>query len=231
MSLYVDITKDFGSFKLDFSFEATGITGLLGASGCGKTMTLKCISGIEKPDRGKIIIDGITVFDSEKGIKLTPQKREVGHLFQNYALFPNMNVNQNILCGIRGEDKDDKKRKLSEIIDLMQLGGLEKHKPHQLSGGQQQRVALARIMIGNPRILMLDEPFSSLDSHLRGELQIQMLKLLKEFGKDVLFVTHNRNEAYKLCESITYMNNGKIIEHNDAKKLITDSTDVMPFYL
>ena len=223
MSLYVDITKDFGNFKLDVSFEATGITGLLGASGCGKTMTLKCIAGIEKPDRGIIKLDDITLFDSEQRVNLTPQKRKVGYLFQNYALFPNMNVYQNILCGIHGEDNVDKKQKLSEILDMMQLGGLEKHKPHQLSGGQQQRVALARIMIGNPRILMLDEPFSSLDSHLRKKLQIQMLELLKQFGKDVLFVTHNMSEVYRLCEFITLIKDGKIIAQKDRKQFFSVS--------
>ena len=222
MSLYVDITKDFGKFLLDVSFEASGITGILGASGCGKTVTLKCIAGIEKPDRGIIKLDGITLFDSERRINLTPQERKVGYLFQNYALFPNMNVCQNILCGLRGGNRDDKKKKLQEILVLMQLGGFEKHKPHQLSGGQQQRVALARIMIGNPRLLMLDEPFSSLDSHLREQLQIQMLELLKEFGKNVLLVTHSRNEAYKLCGHIALIDDGKIVAHKDAKQLFSD---------
>jgi len=222
MSLYVDVTKKLGKFTLDVSFEASGITGILGASGCGKTMTLKCIAGIEKPDRGKIVLDGITLFDSEQRINLTPQMRKVGYLFQNYALFPNMNICQNILCGQRGERIGDKKQKLSEILDLMQLGGLEKHKPHQLSGGQQQRVALARIMIGNPRLLMLDEPFSSLDSHLRGQLQIQMLELFKKFGKDVIMVTHNRNEAYMLCEHIALIDDGRIVAHKDTKQLFSD---------
>jgi len=222
VSLLVDIKKDYGKFKLDVSFETEGITGLLGASGCGKTVTLKCIAGIEKPDKGKIILDGITLFDSERRINLTPQKRKVGYLFQNYALFPNMNVCSNILCGIYGEDKSNKKRKLLEIIELMQLGGMEKHKPHQLSGGQQQRVALARIMIGDPHILMLDEPFSSLDSHLSGLLQVQMLKLLKEFGKDVLMVTHSRDEAYRLCDSIALIENGNIVTHKDTKMLFSD---------
>jgi len=222
MSLYVDITKKLGRFKLDVSLEASGITGLLGASGSGKTMTLKCIAGIEKPDRGRIVLDGVTVFDSALHINLTPQRRKVGYLFQNYALFPNMNVCQNILCGLRGESKEDKNRKLFDILNLMQLSGLEKHKPHQLSGGQQQRVALARIMIGDPRLLMLDEPFSSLDSHLRGHLQIQMKALLDEFGKDVLMVTHSRSEAYKLCQRIALIDDGKILVHKDTKSLFSD---------
>jgi len=221
MSLFVDITKDFGKFKLDVSFDTSGITGILGPSGCGKTVTLKCIAGIEKPDRGQIILDGITLFDSKQRINLAPQKRKVGYLFQNYALFPNMNVRQNILCGLRGEHAIDKNQKLSEIIEMMHLDGLEKHKPHQLSGGQQQRVALARIIIGNPRLLMLDEPFSSLDSHLREQLQVQILELLKQFGKDVLLVTHDRSEAYKICETIALINDGKITAHKDTEQLLT----------
>jgi molybdate transport system ATP-binding protein len=223
MSLYVNIYKKLGKFTLDISFEASGgVTGLLGASGGGKTMTLKCIAGIEKPDRGKIVLDGATLFDSERHINLTPQERRVGYLFQNYALFPNMNVRQNILCGVRREAKAEKDGKLSEILGMMQLNGLEKHKPHQLSGGQQQRVALARIMIGNPRLLMLDEPFSSLDSHLRGQLQLQMQELLKQFGKDALVVTHSRGEAYRLCGHIALVDSGKILAHKETKALFSD---------
>ena len=223
MSLLVDIYKKLGKFTLDVSFETPGgVTGLLGASGSGKSMTLKCIAGIEKPDRGKIVLDGLTLFDSDSRINLTPQERKVGYLFQNYALFPNMNARQNILCGLRGESKNEKERKLSEILGMTQLRGLEKHKPHQLSGGQQQRVALARILIGNPRLLMLDEPFSSLDSHLRGQLQIQLQELLKQFGKDVLMVTHSRDEAYRLCKRIALIDSGGIIVHKDTKELFAD---------
>jgi len=223
MSLYVDIQKKFGKFTLEVSFETDcTITGILGASGSGKSMTLKCISGIEKPDKGKIVLDGITLFDSAQRINLTPQERKVGYLFQNYALFPNMNVRQNILCGLRGERKIEKECKLYEVLDIMQLRDLEYHKPHQLSGGQQQRVALARILIGKPRLLMLDEPFSSLDSHLRGQLQVETLGLLKEFGKDVLMVTHSRTEAYRLCESIAILEAGRIITYDKTKKLFSN---------
>ena len=221
--IYIDILKKLGKFTLQVRIETPGgVTGLLGASGSGKSMTLKCIAGIEKPDRGKIILDGVTLFDSEQRINLTPQERKVGYLFQNYALFPNMNVRQNILCGLHGDSKESKEPKLNDMLDMMQLGGLERHKPHQLSGGQQQRVALARILIGNPQLLMLDEPFSSLDSHLRGQLQIQMQQLLKQFGKDVLMVTHSRNEAYRLCGRIALIDEGKIIAYKGTKELFGD---------
>ena len=224
MSLYVDIHKKLGKFSLDITLETSGgVTGLLGASGEGKSMTLKCIAGIEKPDRGKIILDGVTLFDSDKRINLTPQERKVGYMFQNFALFPNMNVRRNILCGLRDkQSRAQKERELARMLDLMQLSGLEKHRPHQLSGGQQQRVALARIMIGGPRLLMLDEPFSSLDSHLRSQLQIEIKKLLDDFGKDVLMVTHSRDEAYRLSERIALIDGGRIIALGGTKALFAD---------
>ena len=153
MSLIVDVRKKLGSFELESKFEAqNGVTCLLGPSGCGKSMTLKCIAGIEKPDEGYIELDGVVLYDSAKGINLPPQKRHVGYLFQNYALFPNMTVRQNILCGMRRiRDKSEKEEKLKKMLDMFQLGGLENHRPAQLSGGQAQRTALARIMVTHDR--------------------------------------------------------------------------------
>ena len=191
MSLFVDIQKQLGAFRLDVRFTAeNGVTCLLGASGCGKSMTLKCIAGIEKPDKGRIELDGRVLFDSEKHINLPPQQRRVGYLFQNYALFPNMSVRQNILCGLcREKNRAAKEHRADEMIALMQLEGLENHKPHQLSGGQQQRVALARILVSDPQLLLLDEPFSALDGHLRDALKIELRDLLHRFGREVLMVT------------------------------------------
>lgn len=147
MSLYVDIEKRLGTFHLRAQFEAPDKTmALLGASGCGKSMTLKCIAGIVTPDRGRIVLGDRVLFDSEKHIDLTPQQRRVGYLFQQYALFPTMTVEQNILCGIRSGDRAEKRRVLAEKLRLFRLEGLEKKHPAQLSGGQQQRVALARIL-------------------------------------------------------------------------------------
>ena len=142
MSLIVDIRKDLGKFRLQAAFEAgKGVTSLLGPSGCGKSLTLKCIAGIEKPDSGHIELNGRMLYDSKRHINLRPQERRVGYLFQNYALFPNMTLRQNILCGMREKSRAEQEQKLSEILAVMQLEGLEKHRPHQLSGGQQQRVA------------------------------------------------------------------------------------------
>ncbi len=228
MSLIVDIYKELGSYILDVQFEAeNGITCLLGASGCGKSYTLKCIAGIEKPDRGHIELDGVVLFDSEKKINLPPQKRKVGYLFQNYALFPNMTVRQNILCGLKKEkDSAVKEKKLQEMLKLMQLEGLEKHKPAQLSGGQQQRVALARIMVNEPRMLMLDEPFSALDAHLRDSLKIELRDMLQSYGREVLMVTHSREEAYNMSSRIAVMEQGKILCLKGTKELFADPGSV-----
>lgn len=221
MSLSVDIQKDFGDFRLDVSFETgEGITGLLGASGSGKSLTLRCIAGIEKPDKGKIILNGVTLFDSSRKINLPPQKRRVGYLFQNYALFPNMTVEQNIMCGLcREKDRAYKKEKTGELMKKMMLTGLEKHKPHQLSGGQQQRTALARILVNQPEILLLDEPFSALDSFLKIQLQPELKRLLKEYNKDAILVTHDRNEAYRLCNELLLMGKGSIHRSGEVKEL------------
>ena len=212
MSIYVDIEKDFGSFRLKAKFEAGNETlALLGASGCGKSMTLRCIAGIVTPDQGKIILDGVTLFDSEKKINLPPQKRRTGLMFQNYALFPNMTVLQNINAGAKRE-KDSKIRRdmIQSTLEQFDLKDLADRYPHQLSGGQQQRVALARILVSNPGILLLDEPFSALDSHLRFKLEQEVRRVIRQFGKTVLLVSHDRDEVYRMSDSIAIMDDGEI---------------------
>ena len=224
MSLFVDIRKRLGDFVLDARFETDDpVTGLLGASGCGKSMTLKCIAGVETPDEGRIVLDGETLFDSERGINLPPQKRGVGYLFQHYALFPHMTVEKNILCGLHGEkDKAVRQQRLREMIAMLQLEGLEKHRPAELSGGQAQRVALARMLVSQPRLLLLDEPFSALDSHLRDQLQPQFLSLLRSYGRQAVMVTHSRDEAYHLCSRLCVMDNGRILRAGGTKEVFAD---------
>ncbi len=228
MSLIVDIRKDFGAFRLDASFEAeNGVTCLLGASGCGKSMTLKCIAGIERPDCGHIELDGTVLYDSQKRIDLRPQQRNVGYLFQNYALFPNMTVQQNILCGLhREKNRSVREEKLADMIRMMQLDGLEKHRPAQLSGGQQQRAALARILVSEPKLLLLDEPFSALDGHLRDSLKVELRDLLRRFGREVIMVTHNRDEAYNMSQKIAIMDSGRILTCKATKQLFADPGSV-----
>lgn len=212
MALFLDIEKKLGVFQLKVKFEAADETmALLGASGCGKSMTLKCIAGIEKPDKGKIIVDGVTLFDSEKKINLTPQERRMGLMFQNYALFPNMTVFQNIKAGASRE-RDPKKRKeaVYAIMERFAIAPLCDHYPSQLSGGQQQRVALARILVSNPRVLLLDEPFSALDSHLRFRLEQEVRQVIRTFGKTVLLVSHDRDEVFRMSDKIAVMNDGVV---------------------
>ncbi len=210
MSLYIDIRKSLGAFTLDVKLEAENeILALLGASGCGKSMTLKCVAGIEKPDYGTIVLDGRTLFDSKKHINIPPRDRQTGYLFQNYALFPNMTVEENIASGIK-QSKGGKKEFVAQKVKDFYLEGLEKHYPSQLSGGQQQRVALARMLSTKPKILMLDEPFSALDSYLRWQLEQDMRETLSKFEGTTLFVSHNRDEVYRLCDRIAVMNQGKV---------------------
>lgn len=209
MSLYVDIEKDLGSFKLKVKFEQEdGIVGLLGQSGCGKSMTLRCIAGIVKPDKGKIISNGKVFFDSEKKINLTPQQRNIGFLFQNYALFPHMSVKQNIQLGIEKLSKEEKDEITKKYLKKFRLEGFEDRYPWQLSGGQQQRIALARALCLNPDILILDEPFSALDYHLRSNMENELCEILKDFDGNVLFVTHDISEAYRISDDIIVFDNG-----------------------
>ena len=231
MSLQVEIEKQLGNFTLNVSLQTREnqpeVLGLLGASGCGKSYTLKCIAGIETPDRGKIVLDGVTLYDSRQKINLPPQKRQVGYLFQNYALFPNMTVAQNLNCGLRGEKgREARKAKLREIMGLLQLEGLENHRPNQLSGGQAQRVALGRILLSQPKLLMLDEPFSALDSYLRDKLQLQLRDLLAKFGHTVLLVTHNRDEAYHMCQRIAVLDQGTLLALKETKTLFADPESI-----
>ena len=219
MSLFVDIEKKLGNFLLKVKFQAEDETlALLGPSGCGKSMTLKCIAGIEKPDRGRIVLDDMILFDSEKKINLTPQQRHTGLLFQNYALFPNMTVVQNIRAGANREpDKRKREKAVNTVMESFGLSELQNHLPHQLSGGQQQRVALGRILVSDPKILMLDEPFSALDSHLRFQLEQEVRQVIRRFGKTVLLVSHDRDEVYRMSDSIAIMNAGTI-ETTGSKK-------------
>lgn len=208
MSLKVNIKKRLGNFNLDVAFETErGVFAILGASGCGKSMTLKCIAGIETPDEGRIELNGRILYDSAKKINLTPQKRRVGYMFQDYALFPNMTVEQNIKAGMGKHPEEEKVR---SYINRFRLEGMEKHYPAQLSGGQKQRVAMARMIASEPDILLLDEPFSALDSYLKWELEQEMRDMLAEVQKPVLFVSHNRDEVYRLCSVVSCIDHGKM---------------------
>ena len=228
MSLDVKITKRFDGFTLRTEFTAGNTTAaILGASGCGKSMTLRCIAGIVRPDSGRIVLDGRVLFDSEQGIDLPPQQRNVGLLFQNYALFPNMTVEQNVLCALKKEkDPAVRKAACAEALRAMRLEKLAHRLPSELSGGQQQRAALARILAGKPRILMLDEPFSALDSYLREEVEGEVGSLLASFAGTALLVTHNRDEAYRLCKEMIVLNEGRVLRTGSTKEVFADPQSI-----
>lgn len=208
MAVEIKIKKNFGSFSLrvDYCGEDNRI-GILGASGCGKTLTLKCIAGIETPDEGRIRIGDRVFFDSEQKINLPARERKVGYLFQNYALFPHMTVEQNIGIGIPKKDIQ-KQKTVKQLIDKFKLQGLEKRYPAELSGGQQQRTALARILACRPEIILLDEPYSALDGFLREMMQQEMQNLLKDYKGNVMMVSHNRDEIYRFSTSLLVMDQG-----------------------
>lgn len=220
MAIEVAIKKKIGNFSLDVAFSAgEEMFALLGASGCGKSMTLKCIAGIETPDEGKIVLNGRTLFDSEKKINLIPQKRKVGYMFQDYALFPNMTVEKNIMAGM---GKKPEKAIVQDYIRRFRLEGLEHHLPRQLSGGQKQRVALARMMTSQPEILLLDEPLSALDSFLKWQVEEELQDLLSEIGKTVLFVSHSRDEVYHLCDRICVLEKGHMETIQEKKEFFAN---------
>ena len=225
MYIRVDIRKQLNSFPLDVHFEETGNRiGILGASGCGKSMTLRSIAGIVTPEHGHIQIGGRVLFHAagrKKGTDLRPQERRIGYLFQNYALFPTMTVEENIAAGLKGT-KEQKQRKVAEMVNRFRLEGLEKQLPASLSGGQQQRTALARLMAYEPEMILLDEPFSAMDSYLRDQLQQQLSELLKDYGGTVILVSHNRDEIYRFCDRLLIMDEGKILSRGDTKELFRD---------
>ncbi|MBR3112296.1 MAG: ATP-binding cassette domain-containing protein [Methanobrevibacter sp.] len=225
--LKVDIHKKLKEFDLDVDFELKkGCLGILGPSGCGKSMTLKSIAGIVDPDNGFVSLttdEENIYFDSNKKVNLKPQKRNVGYLFQNYALFPNMTVEENIAVGLH---KNSDEKILSDMIKRFHLEGLEKRYPRQLSGGQQQRVALARIMAYSPDVILLDEPFSAMDTFLKEQLRIELVNSLKDFDGFSILVTHNRDEAFQFCDALIVLDKGKVIAKGDTHQVFENPKKV-----
>ncbi|MDR2519424.1 MAG: ATP-binding cassette domain-containing protein [Spirochaetaceae bacterium] len=229
MSIIVSIKKRLSPlFTLEAEFETgRGCLGILGASGSGKSMTLKCIAGIEAPDAGRITVHGKTLFDSRRRINLRPQARKVGCLFQHYALFPAMTVMGNITAAMTGPPRENR-RKAQTWIGRLGLGGLEGRYPSQLSGGQQQRAALARMLAQEPDAVLLDEPFSALDYPLREATQLELLETLERFGEQggSILVTHSRDEAYRLCQDLVVMDKGRVADRGPMKALFQDPSTV-----
>lgn len=251
MAIEVNITKQLNDYPLHIKFDSEdGKIGILGASGCGKSMTLKCIAGIEMPDEGRIVVNGKVLYDSERHINVRPQERNIGYLFQNYALFPTMTVRENIAVGmeknlkhaesvVESLDHKNEQNKSSILGRLLNRDGMKKVKverinallnklsiteladryPAELSGGQQQRVALARILAYEPDMILLDEPFSALDSFLKENLMRELKDMLSDYKGQVIVVSHSRDEIYSLCHSLLIMNQGQILRQGETKQV------------
>ena len=208
MTLHVDIRKKLGDFQLEVAFDAGAEPlALLGASGCGKSVTLRCIAGILRPDEGRIALDGRVLFDSAARIDLPPQQRRAGYLFQQYALFPNMTVRGNLLAVLRGKPNRD--TLVEDALRRFRLEAVADLRPRQISGGQQQRCALARILLTDPRMILLDEPLSALDSYLKYQLELELAAVMDDFPGPILWVTHDRGEAWRNCPNVCVLEGGK----------------------
>jgi molybdate transport system ATP-binding protein len=227
--LDVSIKKTVGHFELQTSFQMNkGILGILGSSGCGKSMTLKCLSGLLTPDEGTITLNGKTLYASHFKINVPSRKRNIGYVFQNYALFPHLTVFNNIAYGLNHLEKNSKKQKVWDMIQRMQLIGLENHYPSQLSGGQQQRTALARTLITEPDLLLLDEPFSALDNHVKQLLEKEFISIIQNnYDGIVLLVTHNVEEAYRICDTIMIMDRGEMLQIGNKNQIINSPTSLI----
>ena len=221
--LQVDIKKKLGGFTLDVHFKTgEGMTALLGASGCGKSMTLKCIAGVERPDSGRIVLNGRVLFDSERGVDLPPQRRRVGMLFQEYALFPHMTALQNVEAALGGRRSPQRRERAMERLCAVQLEDHAALRPAQLSGGQRQRLALARMLAAEPEALLLDEPFSALDGYLQWQLELELARTLSRYGGDVVLVSHDRGEVCRLCSRVCVLTDGRSEPEQSVAGLMSD---------
>ena len=220
--LYADIHRRIGNFDLNVLIESDAKRiGILGASGSGKSLTLRSIAGIEDVDSGHIEVDGRTLYDSASGVNLKPQKRNVGYMFQNYALFPTMSVLKNVMAGLRGS-KEENRARAAGMLKRFNMDGFEERLPGELSGGQQQRVALARIMVTEPELILLDEPFSALDGFLRDRMQVEMMEMLEDYPGQVLMVSHSRDELYRFSEELFVVKDGSILRQGGTKEIFSD---------
>lgn len=212
------IKKTYGNINvldgISIDFKSKEFTTLLGPSGCGKTTLLRIIAGLEIPDSGEIYFGNTCIFSNSNGINIPSNKRKLGMVFQDFALWPHMNVFENIAFPLRATGKrENLKEEVYSAIKTVRLDGLEKRYPYELSGGQQQRVAFARAIIGNPNIILFDEPLSALDSNLRDEMRLELVNLVKKIGITVIYVTHDQVEAMSMSNKVIVMNKGTILQN------------------
>jgi ABC-type sulfate/molybdate transport systems ATPase subunit len=218
--LSVEIEAQAGGFSLQVGLHVEGGTaGILGASGAGKTLTLRAIAGLLRPHAGRIVLDGQPVFDHERKIMTPARLRRIGYVFQQYALFPHLTVAQNLAYGLGGWPKDQRTSRMAELVELLRLHGMEDRRPAGLSGGQQQRVALGRALARNPALMLLDEPFSALDTPTRAALTEQFQELQERLGFTALLVTHDVAEAYALSSYLVVLDQGRVIQQGPSDQV------------
>ncbi len=223
MGIDIDIQKLLPGFTLRVSLTSkAGILVLFGPSGAGKSLTLQCVAGIVRPDSGRIIVTGNTLYDSARGIDLPPQRRRIGYVPQDYALFPHMTVADNIAFGLRTHGSSSRQREVASLIEMLRLTGLEKRRPRDLSGGQSQRVALARALAVKPDLLLLDEPFSALDAPLRDALRSDLGQVHRELQTGIIFVTHGVAETHVLAQEVAILNEGRVLQMGPTAKLFRE---------
>ena len=218
--LSVAIGAQVGSFSLQAAFDVEGgTTGVLGASGAGKTLTLRAIAGLLQPHAGRIALDGRPLFDAERRLRVPARLRGIGYVFQQYALFPHLTVSQNLTYGLGGWSEGERSRRVAELVELLHLEGLERRRPTELSGGQQQRAALGRALAHHPSLMLLDEPFSALDTPTRAMLTEQFREVQERVGFTALLVTHDVAEAYALASHLVVLEDGGVIQQGPREEV------------
>jgi molybdate transport system ATP-binding protein len=211
-----------GAFDLDIGFEAPpGITTLFGPSGSGKTLTLRCIAGLTRPSAGRIAIDERVLFDSSRGIELPARTRRIGYLFQQYALFPHLDVAGNVGFGVEG-DRQARAARVEELLRMVGLAGYETRRPSALSGGEQQRVALARALAPGPDLLLLDEPLAALDGRVRRRLRGELRRIHELTGVPMILVTHSQAEMRELSDSLVLVEAGRVLRSGPTAEVLAD---------
>jgi molybdate transport system ATP-binding protein len=217
----LSLVKHLAAFTLDVSWTAGGgVAVLFGPSGAGKSLTLRCLAGLERPDSGRITVNGHIFFDSTAGIDLPPQRRRIGYVFQGYALFPHLSVWDNVAFGLRDRPRAMRARRTADVIERLGLSGLERRAPRELSGGQQQRVALGRALAVDPDLLLLDEPLSALDAPLRRQLRDDLERTLRDWDTPAVIVTHDLSEAYQLADRVIVYDQGRVIQASSKTEFL-----------
>jgi molybdate transport system ATP-binding protein len=226
VSISVQIHKQLGSFTVDAQFSApAGITALFGPSGSGKTVTLRCIAGLIQPEHGQIEVNGDVLFDDARRINIPARDRQVGYLFQQYALFPHLRVEANVAYGLHRHKKDERARRVKELLEIVGMQNFAERYPKQLSGGQQQRVALARALAPSPELVLLDEPFTAVDALVRGQLRQELAVVQKRMGIPMLLVTHDLTEVKQLASYVVLYHDGQVVQQGPTAEVLASPSN------